>query len=852
MAKASIVNVIFGVNSKQFDSELKKVEKQFKATAKSMESIGKSLSMYVTAPLIAAGAASVKASMDFETSMMKIQNLVGVSADEIAIYTDEIKRISEVTGQSLTELGDGLLFITGAGLKGAKALEVLESSSKLAAIGMGQTTDIGKALVSVLAAYGSENISAQKASEVLLETVRAGNVEAATLAPTLGMVIPIAAQMGVSFEEVGASIAMFTRLGVSAEVATVGLRSALANMLKPSVEAQKALAEVGMTFGELRQMVQEKGLAQTLIFLNETFKGNDEAIARIIPDIQGLTAVLATAGKQSDEYVKVLEQIKNSTNNVDDAFKNVSETTAFKFKNAVKDLTTLGIEMGTVLLPIFNKLINVFKAIIEPFKGLNDSLKNVIVNIGLLAATLGPLIFIGGKSIRMIASMRLAIVELKASMIALNLVIKSNPYTVLAGLVASAAATLFIFSNRTKEAKDSQDDLNDSLKETSAELGKLTFNNLTIGLQKTGKGMYEFTGSMDKFKGSLKDLQKNELESIRMYLEEAIPEATRSTINETGNLIGEIENVNLEKYKQGLDLVNKELEKYTEKSKSASNDTNAFRSDILGFVTELKSISSINLFASITADLPKVQKSFQEMLEAAKNIRAELREPIEPKITTTEADERLNDFRDSVERNVNQAVAAAIAGSAAILGELIAQSNSISNIGKSIGIFLLDTLGSLAVQVGEIAIATGIAISGIKEALMSLNPITAIAAGIALVALGSFVKAKLANAAQSEPTAFADGGVVYGRTNALVGEYPGARSNPEVIAPLDKLTQIIQGSLSNFLPTNQSYAITQPNAMTYGGGSNTQRVQVEVVGSIQGKDIYLAQKRYSNTINRTT
>jgi hypothetical protein len=42
---------------------------------------------------------------------------------------------------------------------------------------------------------------------------------------------------------------------------------------------------------------------------------------------------------------------------------------------------------------------------------------------------------------------------------------------------------------------------------------------------------------------------------------------------------------------------------------------------------------------------------------------------------------------------------------------------------------------------------------------------------------------------------FAAGGIVSGPTNALIGEYPGARSNPEVVAPLDKLSGIIAGSI---------------------------------------------------------
>lgn len=38
---------------------------------------------------------------------------------------------------------------------------------------------------------------------------------------------------------------------------------------------------------------------------------------------------------------------------------------------------------------------------------------------------------------------------------------------------------------------------------------------------------------------------------------------------------------------------------------------------------------------------------------------------------------------------------------------------------------------------------------------------------------------------------FADGGIVYGETLATVGEYSGARTNPEVIAPLNKLQNIL-------------------------------------------------------------
>ena len=64
---------------------------------------------------------------------------------------------------------------------------------------------------------------------------------------------------------------------------------------------------------------------------------------------------------------------------------------------------------------------------------------------------------------------------------------------------------------------------------------------------------------------------------------------------------------------------------------------------------------------------------------------------------------------------------------------------------------------------------------------------------------------------------FANGGIISGPTFGLMGEYAGANSNPEVVAPLSKLKSMI------------------------GGGSQ----HVEVVGRIRGTDIFLSNARTS-------
>jgi hypothetical protein len=53
---------------------------------------------------------------------------------------------------------------------------------------------------------------------------------------------------------------------------------------------------------------------------------------------------------------------------------------------------------------------------------------------------------------------------------------------------------------------------------------------------------------------------------------------------------------------------------------------------------------------------------------------------------------------------------------------------------------------------------------------------------------------------KKQPKTFANGGIISGPTMGLMGEYPGASHNPEVVAPLDKLKTLIgSGSGGQFV-----------------------------------------------------
>lgn len=118
-------------------------------------------------------------------------------------------------------------------------------------------------------------------------------------------------------------------------------------------------------------------------------------------------------------------------------------------------------------------------------------------------------------------------------------------------------------------------------------------------------------------------------------------------------------------------------------------------------------------------------------------------------------------------------------------GEALGESLAEGDLNSAFNALLGSVLDSLQAFGGAL-IAAGTA--GLALQTIFANPILAIGAGVALIAATSAAKAALQNAAKP----MANGGIAYGTTFAMVGEYPGAANNPEVVAPLNKLRQLIQ------------------------------------------------------------
>lgn len=162
-------------------------------------------------------------------------------------------------------------------------------------------------------------------------------------------------------------------------------------------------------------------------------------------------------------------------------------------------------------------------------------------------------------------------------------------------------------------------------------------------------------------------------------------------------------------------------------------------------------------------------------------------------------------FSDSIpEFNYTESALSGLNSIATVVGNLSGVLNDSAGAWAQWGATVMQTIAQaipqiialantqIAASVQQTTANTAVAASGAAASVASI-PIVGW-----VMAAGAVASILAALASIPKPKALAKGGIAYGPTLALVGEYPGASSRPEVIAPLDRLQSLIQPAQPDF------------------------------------------------------
>jgi TP901 family phage tail tape measure protein len=456
-----------------------------------MQSFGQSASMYLTAPIVLAGAAVMAAAGKFEIAMQHIVGLVGVSQAQVNKWSQEILSLSGKIGRPPTELAEALYFVTSSGIQGAAALDVVTQSAKGASAGLGETMQIADLVTSAMNAYRNSGLTAATALDVLTAAVREGKGEASQYASQMGEVIPVAAKMGVSFDQVAAAMSAMTLTGTNVSESATYMRQILMSLLDPTKQSAEALVYMGTSAGELRKMIREQGLLAALTKLNDlTNRYGEDAMAKVFPNVRALTGVLSLMGDRLEENRGIFDRVNKSSGDMNKAFQSVTETIDFKYNQATAKMKAsfiqIGMSLKTTVIPLIEGLGDAIQSLALWYTNLSASTRQIITYTAGFLAVLGPVSLAIGVTMKMMSGLIGAASGVLTIFKGLSAIIAANPYLLIAAGIIAATVALVNYNSKSDEFKKIQTEVNAQLGD---ELFKL--NDVFERLKQTNVGTSE-------------------------------------------------------------------------------------------------------------------------------------------------------------------------------------------------------------------------------------------------------------------------------------------------------------------------------------------------------------------------
>lgn len=365
--------------------------------------------MVMTAPLAAVGAGAVQTGMKFETSFARIEGLVGITGRDLEMLKTRVLALAGQTAKSPTELAEALYYLTSSGMSAAEAAEVLEVAAKGSTVGLGTTQVVAKAAAFAINAYRDTGLDAATATDILTAAVKYGTIEADEMAPVLGRLLPIASDLGISYNQVAGTLAVMSRTGLDAAEAATSMSSIFSNMIKPSEAARKVLASVGLSMAELREVAAREpdGVIQVYRLLSDTL--TEEQFSVVVPNVRALRGAMNFLAQETESVDEVMRGVADSSGSLDKALDVINDTAEYQLNQTMADLQLGLLELwDTIRGPLIAALkdaSNFIKDLVTKFKNMDEGTKETIVKIGALFVALGPLLIIFGTMIKVIGTL---------------------------------------------------------------------------------------------------------------------------------------------------------------------------------------------------------------------------------------------------------------------------------------------------------------------------------------------------------------------------------------------------------------------------------------------------------------
>lgn len=370
-----------------------------------LDKLAKGATQVLTLPIVGMGAASVKYGMELEDAVYEVATLPGVLSgtqeqrqQQIRDLTDELIDASNDAHTAATELASATYDAISAGVAPEDAAYWAERAAMAGKAGRSDASTVINGASSIYNAWGAK--ASGGLDHILDSMITAQNLGKTTvgeLSSQIGQVSGLAPQLSLSMEEVLSSVAALTAGGLSTSSAITGLRGVLSAVIKPTSEAAEMAKELGIDFSAAG--LKAKGFTGFLAEIASVTEGDSEKLGKLFGSVEGLNAVMMLGTTAADKYHSILAEMTSASGTLDAAFETRVSSRSAQLEGAMNRLKNTGVELAQNLYPAVDAVTNAIGGVADYVGQLDAGTQQTIVNLGLMAAALGPTLTGIGKMI---------------------------------------------------------------------------------------------------------------------------------------------------------------------------------------------------------------------------------------------------------------------------------------------------------------------------------------------------------------------------------------------------------------------------------------------------------------------
>ena len=399
----------------------KKLEKIEEAGGK-VKSVGQKLSVGISAPIMAAGAAGLAAFNDIDEQLDGIISKTGATGDEADSLAESFENVGSNTHLGLDVVGDAIGSVRQQlGLLGPELEQNADYAMKFAEI---NDSDVSTSVENAKQALDAYNLSNKDFQSVLDATTLASQKTGVSVDDLFKKSVEGAPQikaLGLSYSEGAMLLGQLEKAGVDSS-ATLG------SLSKASVAYAKQGKSLSDGLNETQKSILgAKDQTEALTIASEVFgtKGAVrmvEAIQRGTLDLNDLAeASKNSAGVVGTTFDETLDPIDKANQAMNQA----------KFA-----LADIGEQVQIALLPTFEAAISLLTRFKDWFSSLSPETQQMIVRIALVVAAIGPLLVIIGTLMGSITKIVSGIKAVQSVFGAMSAMMAANPFVLIIAAIA--------------------------------------------------------------------------------------------------------------------------------------------------------------------------------------------------------------------------------------------------------------------------------------------------------------------------------------------------------------------------------------------------------------------------------